>query len=270
MCHVCLKHAGGNSRWYLNVESFNDSNADKEFISEYHINYSDINIVKAKEQGREHVEKIAKHRLGQVVPLEDAVKILKLVERAGGENCMIAAFCPCRQTRGGITLEPFCIGWGVSKDAQIKRGYVENLPLELRKKVVYPLSADQAGELITKWEIWYSTVHTVYLMGNPYIGRLCNCEWPYCHPLKQRLKYNLPDAFLKAHYVAAVNYNRCTGCGNCEKRCQFGAIHVNHETRRATVNPFNCFGCGVCRSTCAGRAIQLVDREKIPSVKDFW
>ncbi|WP_409967357.1 ATP-binding protein [Bengtsoniella intestinalis] len=55
---------------------------------------------------------------------------------------------------------------------------------------------------------------------------------------------------------AVVTQKLCTGCGICEKRCQFGAITVTRDG--ASVNPYACEGCGVCQLMCPTDAITLV------------
>lgn len=269
MCQHCIEHAGSAKRWYLNIEALNEKNADVEWIKKYHTEYSEINIVKPKEEGINHIREVVKHRKGQVVLFEEAVKLCKAVEKIGGPESMIATFCPCRHLRGGFISEPFCIAWGVSMN--FKKAYINKLPQRFKKKIIYPFTVDDANELFKEWEIKNKVIHGVFGFGKdkPYIGVICNCEMPYCHPMKQRMKYDIPESYLKSHYVVSVNTNKCKGCGNCQMHCQFGAIRLT-DRGFAVVNSINCFGCGVCRSTCEGDAIKMVERENIPLLKERW
>jgi heterodisulfide reductase subunit A len=65
-------------------------------------------------------------------------------------------------------------------------------------------------------------------------------------------------------YVAAVDYDRCLGAGECVRVCpQEDAIHLEPCTengrtfQRAVVTAANCNGCGVCVSACPNRAIDV-------------
>ncbi len=74
---------------------------------------------------------------------------------------------------------------------------------------------------------------TVFLKGCP-----LNCWW--CHnPEGQALK---PEIMLWP--------NRCIGCGECQKACQFQAI----------AHPENCTQCGKCAEVCPAEARVLVGR----------
>ncbi|BER92856.1 MAG: heterodisulfide reductase subunit [Candidatus Atribacteria bacterium] len=57
--------------------------------------------------------------------------------------------------------------------------------------------------------------------------------------------------------VAFVEERKCTGCGDCEKLCQFGAVKVNPEKKVAEVNLALCKGCGLCSASCKSSAIKV-------------
>lgn len=50
----------------------------------------------------------------------------------------------------------------------------------------------------------------------------------------------------------SVDDSRCTGCGECEAACAYGAITVDGFAR---VDPGSCIGCGLCASVCPTKAI---------------
>ena len=54
---------------------------------------------------------------------------------------------------------------------------------------------------------------------------------------------------------AAVDPEKCTGCGSCQKHCRFSAIAV--KDGRAAVNEYACEGCGVCAALCPVAAVTL-------------
>ncbi len=108
------------------------------------------------------------------------------------------------------------------------------------------------------------------IFGIPYIGGICNCDYPDCLAIRQRLDYGLQGALLKGHHVAKVNYDECNGCDQCIPRCQFGAIKMEVTTSKANIDMFKCFGCGLCETACPRDAITLVERSSLPALKDVW
>ena len=52
----------------------------------------------------------------------------------------------------------------------------------------------------------------------------------------------------------------CLGNGDCERACQFGAIHVNPATGLAEVDESKCTACGACVSACPKGLIELRKR----------
>jgi Pyruvate/2-oxoacid:ferredoxin oxidoreductase delta subunit len=56
--------------------------------------------------------------------------------------------------------------------------------------------------------------------------------------------------------VASVDLNRCTGCGECNVYCQFGALHLQGGFNSVVLN--ECMGCGVCVNRCIHGALSLV------------
>ena len=65
--------------------------------------------------------------------------------------------------------------------------------------------------------------------------------------------------------VASVDFQLCTGCGQCVETCAFGAIEMrsalpsNGPTgfHRSVIDPFLCLGCGNCVVACPSKAIDL-------------
>ncbi|MEW6524372.1 MAG: NAD(P)-binding protein [Bacillota bacterium] len=57
--------------------------------------------------------------------------------------------------------------------------------------------------------------------------------------------------------VAGVSQARCSGCKTCEEVCQYQAIKVDPDKKKATVESALCKGCGSCAATCRCGAITL-------------
>lgn len=49
----------------------------------------------------------------------------------------------------------------------------------------------------------------------------------------------------------------CLGLGNCADACQFGALVMDPETGRPTVDEEKCTGCGACVKACPRHVIEL-------------
>lgn len=60
---------------------------------------------------------------------------------------------------------------------------------------------------------------------------------------------------LKLSSLPVINYNKCDGCGECVKHCQFGAMKMKNG--KPKVNNFICEGCGVCKEVCPKNAITM-------------
>jgi ferredoxin len=53
--------------------------------------------------------------------------------------------------------------------------------------------------------------------------------------------------------VPTVLVEACTGCGNCERVCVYGAAKVIDKIAR--IDPELCIGCGLCVSVCPEDAL---------------
>ena len=49
-----------------------------------------------------------------------------------------------------------------------------------------------------------------------------------------------------------------------------GFITWSPYLNRPVIDVTRCFGCGVCRVVCETEAIELIDRETIPIVRELW
>jgi NAD-dependent dihydropyrimidine dehydrogenase PreA subunit len=88
--------------------------------------------------------------------------------------------------------------------------------------------------------------------------------------IRKRVDYGITPGCLKSPWVATVDFDDCNGCGVCVQRCQFGAIKFEVTTEKTNVDQFKCFGCGLCETACPTEAIDLLDRESLPALKEGW
>ena len=194
----------------------------------------------------------------QIVPLEDADKVLELSSPIG----LIA--CICRKGIRAIDErnehEYTCMGMGVG---MLKW---ERWPERYKGGVSF-VNIDEAKE----WNHEIDRrgfVHILMLFGAPFIGGFCQCDYPDCGAVRNAVDFGLGS--LKGHYVAMVDYDKCNGCGICAQRCQWGALKFEVTSEKANVDIFKCYGCGLCATGCPRGAIKMEPRVNVPAVAEVW
>ena len=194
----------------------------------------------------------------QIVPLRDAEKLLDLCSIKGLMACV------CRNWARGIDErnenEYTCMGLGVG---MLK---AERWP-ERYKGGTKLLNADEAKEWNREMDK-RGFVHMLMIMGAPYIGGFCQCDYLVCNGMRWAVDFGIGT--LKSHYVATIDYATCNGCGICAQRCQFGALKYEVTSRQANIDQFQCYGCGLCETGCPRGAIKLELRSSIPALADVW
>jgi ferredoxin len=96
-------------------------------------------------------------------------------------------------------------------------------------------------------------VHTVSNVAGRW-DWICNCCSCCCEFLRGYAEWNVENAVVR-NYRATIDADACTGCGECEERCQVAAVTV--EDDRASVDTDRCLGCGLCVTTCPADAVRL-------------
>jgi MinD superfamily P-loop ATPase len=87
--------------------------------------------------------------------------------------------------------------------------------------------------------------------------------------MQMTINNSFPVMF-RAEYVAEVNPELCSGCKQCMRACQFGAIGYSITHEKVYIDQRHCYGCGVCRANCTKNAIKLNDRSKVPVAANLW
>jgi len=111
--------------------------------------------------------------------------------------------------------------------------------------------------------------HTIWTFHTPFIGGLCNCDRTDCLAMRCTVTCSTPVMF-RGEWVARVDPDRCTGCRNCMRFCQFGALGYSAANQKVVVDSSRCFGCGTCRAGCRSQAISLLDRRRVPAAAELW
>jgi electron transport complex protein RnfB len=95
---------------------------------------------------------------------------------------------------------------------------------------------------------------------------ICSCCGCCCGLLKIQKMIPNPVSHWATNFFAVVNPELCTGCGECEARCQVAAMKMDDEKKAAAVDLTRCLGCGLCVESCPENAIELCNKtaETIP------
>jgi Pyruvate/2-oxoacid:ferredoxin oxidoreductase delta subunit len=90
--------------------------------------------------------------------------------------------------------------------------------------------------------------------GQPFVCNCCSC---CCAGLRGVKEFNAPYMVAKSHFVASIDPDTCTACGDCAtERCPMDAIVEEDLAYRVLTE--HCIGCGVCTTTCPAESIKLV------------
>jgi len=91
---------------------------------------------------------------------------------------------------------------------------------------------------------------------------ICSCCGCCCGMLAVHKVLPKPVDFWASNFYAVVDADACSGCGNCEKRCQVGAAKLSEKDGKSSVDLNRCIGCGLCVPTCPEKAIFLEKKKK--------
>jgi ferredoxin len=269
MCEFCSQHGDGKV-WYRNAANYaNDLLADiqrRSYIRRFlettmGDGFRTLGRLETlfRKKGRlpdaikRGMEEKAKHEhFGQVLPIEE---IRDLVLKA---DTVVRMPCACRWTISK-TEERCCYGISLGPDAwyrDLDMSYFGSAPDAGIEAVRREEAIRQMEELDER-----GAIHTIWTMMTPFIGAICNCRLEDCIAMRTLSGIRV-ETMARAEFVATVDETRCTGCGLCAERCQFGAIADKQISGdfRAAIRPDACYGCGLCRNACAAEAISLVTR----------
>jgi ferredoxin len=184
-----------------------------------------------------HVEALPE----DAVPEENLFEQLKILN---GDNPSIAVSnCPCRiMDQHGKEAEKvcdcdieccFCFG-------DMARWAVEN-------GWARALTMDECIDILKKVEET-GLVHT----GIPNLI-ICNCCKHACINFVAQ-KLDKEHSYMKNHFFAASDPERCISCNACADRCPVDAIQYEPE---AVIDQGKCLGCGSCATGCTEGAIKM-------------
>lgn len=183
--------------------------------------------------------------VGQPVEARQSVLAFDDVEQMVREAGRLAvAKCTCRLVDGkcGKPLE-VCLQLGKGADYAIDRGSGREVSVEEALDIIR--MAEEAG-----------LVHVA--MNKAYGSHIiCNCCSDCC------VAFSLPipaTAIVDpSRFLAVVDEERCSGCGDCADRCFFGAVTLSGSDGEevSVIDAALCMGCGLCQVACPEDAISM-------------
>ena len=281
MCEFCHQHGEGK-KWYLQAKNYSDDLLSdvrrRNFFEDFISHPEELTL---KVQGFERLakaprfvrsvvsrmitRKMKKHHFGQVVPIEEIEEIF------GFLNSIFRLDCICRHVILGKEKR-YCYGISLGQNG----GMIGEIMQGVDKS--FYRGPDTAGlEFLTKEEAISAfhehekegLCHSVWTFDTPFIGGICNCDRADCLAMRSTVTEGIPVMF-RGEYVAEVSPEECSGCRQCMRVCQFGAITYSASDKKVVIDKRWCYGCGVCRSACNKNAICLSDRSKIPVATALW
>ncbi|MEW6555228.1 MAG: 4Fe-4S binding protein [Actinomycetota bacterium] len=192
----------------------------------------------------------------RVFPIGESVEadlvlypFLDLVEEVKAARRISVAECICRKEArltGGGCDHPMetCLSFGVAAEYYIENGIGREISAE--EAIAILEEADRSG-------LVHAGVNTRHL------SNICNCCPCCCASMKGMVQRGMERrCFMNALFEAVVDWDSCTGCGDCTERCPVGAVVVEE---RASVDRDRCLGCGLCAGSCPTMAISMSLRE---------
>jgi Pyruvate/2-oxoacid:ferredoxin oxidoreductase delta subunit len=119
-----------------------------------------------------------------------------------------------------------------------------------------PISRDEAQRILLQ-AADEGLVHSTMNQRDE-IYYICNCCTCCCGVMRGVAEFGVPTAIARSDFRVSVAEDRCTGCGACIRRCQFGAL--SKEGDLCVVDHARCVGCGVCVSVCPVEAMVMQRR----------
>jgi Pyruvate/2-oxoacid:ferredoxin oxidoreductase delta subunit len=281
MCEFCLKHGEGK-KWYLQAKNYSDDLLSdvrrRRMIEQFFAGPAELgksferlnrleklpSFIKAV-IGWTITRKMKKEHFGQVLPIEDVEQIFGFV------NSIVRVACACRHVTLGEEKR-YCYGISLSPDGgafnEILRGIDSSFLTGPDSEGLETVTKDEAIAAFRSHE-QEGLCHTVWTFRAPFIGGVCNCDRSDCLAMKATVTHSIPVMF-RAEYVAEVDPDKCVGCRECMRVCQFGAIVYSASSEKTAIDQRRCYGCGICRSVCPHDAIQLRKRAEVPVAASLW
>jgi formate hydrogenlyase subunit 6/NADH:ubiquinone oxidoreductase subunit I len=198
---------------------------------------------------------------------EDATRILDY-ERATHivreAKTWAVSLCYCRhimEHEGRACAQPMevCTTLNAAADFLVRRGLARKIS---REEALDIFAATREAGLVHIGD---------NVMRRPaYVCHCCGC---CCAMLQAINRFKMFDAVVSSPFLAGIDEGKCTGCGQCAKKCPVGAIEIQGEEKeaKAAVHGEVCLGCGVCKPACARGALRMDPKqERVLVPENAW
>lgn len=281
MCEFCVKHGEGK-KWYLQAANYSEDllsdirrqNMIKGFAADTESTAKIVENMRKFTNSPKLIQwlirrivpaKMKKKHYGQIVPIEEIEKIFGFV------NSIVRVACFCRHVTLGKEKR-YCYGISMGpnggKFGELMRECDSSFLSGPDSVGLETLDKDQALAAFREHEK-EGLCHSVWTFQTPFIGGICNCDRTDCLAMRSTVTHNIPVMF-RAEFIAATNAEKCNGCRQCMRVCQFGAISYSVANAKTNIDLTKCYGCGICRSVCPKYAISLEPRADVPEAAKLW
>ncbi|MEZ5142930.1 MAG: 4Fe-4S binding protein [Acidimicrobiales bacterium] len=194
------------------------------------------------------------------LPEEATVEVLdweRTSEIVASADSVAVSLCPCRhdaRLAGTACDAPLrtCLTFGDVADSLVRAGIAEAITNDEAMDIVAECKA--AGLAQTADNVQEG------------VRYICNCCGCCCRMMTSIKRFGIPTGIVTSNWLAAIDHERCRGCGRCVKACPVEAIHLEPTHGRglrrnwAVLDADRCLGCGVCYDTCRYEAHAMVPR----------